>query len=140
MGNLVAIDYGIKRTGLAHTDSGKIIASGLTSLTTDKVLGYLKAYCEMEDVDTFVIGQPRQKDGNFAAVEEDILKFITDLKKIFPNIAVERYDERFTSKIAFQTMIDAGLKQKKRRDKGLVDQISATLILQSYLDFKAHQL
>lgn len=140
MGNLIAIDYGTKRTGLAHTDSGQIIASGLTSLATDRVLNYLKEYCKTQTVDAFVIGEPRQKDGTSSAIETEILAFISTLKKVFPAILVERYDERFTSKIAFQTMLDAGLKQKKRRDKGLVDQISATLILQSYLDFKAHQL
>ena len=140
MGNLVAIDYGIKRTGLAHTDSGQIIASGLTSLATDTLMNYLKEYTKTQDVETFIVGQPRQKDGSASSVEVEILAFISRLKKVFPTIAIERYDERFTSKIAFQTMIDAGLKQKKRRDKGLVDQISATLILQSYLDFKMHQL
>ena len=140
MGNLIAIDYGTKRTGLAHTDSGQIIASGLTSLATDRVLNYLKEYCKTQTVDAFVIGEPRQKDGTSSAIETEILAFISTLKKVFPAILVERYDERFTSKIAFQTMLDTGLKQKKRRDKGLVDQISATLILQSYLDFKAHQL
>lgn len=140
MGSLVGIDFGTKRTGLSCTDPLKIIASGLKNLATPKVIPFLKKYCEMEEVDTFVVGKPLQKDGSQALVEVDIKNFIKKLQNQFPSQSIERHDERYTSKIAFQSMIDGGLKKKQRADKGMIDQVSATIILQSYLDFKTNTL
>ena len=140
MGSLVGIDFGTKRTGLSCTDPLKIIASGLKNLATREVIPFLKKYCEMEEVDTFVVGKPLQKDGSQALVEVDIKNFIKKLQNQFPSHSIERHDERYTSKIAFQSMIDGGLKKKQRANKGMIDQVSATIILQSYLDFKTNTL
>ena len=140
MGSLVGIDFGKKRTGLACTDPLKIIASGLKNLPTPEVIPFLKKYCETEQVDIFVLGKPLQKDGAPSEVEVHILKFIKKLQNHFPEMTIERYDERYTSKMAVQSMIDGGLKKKKRADKGMIDQVSATLILQSYLDYKTNTL
>jgi len=140
MGSLVGIDYGIKRTGLACTDPKQLIASGLKNLPTAEVISFLKQYCGEEEVDAFIVGKPLQKDGTPSTVEDQILSFIKLLENQFPNQKIFRYDERFTSKIAFQTLINTGSSKKQRRDKGLVDQISATLILQSYLNHKANSL
>lgn len=140
MGSLVGIDFGVKRTGLACTDPLKIIASGLKNLPTPEVIPFLKKYCKTEQVDVFVVGKPLQKDGAPSEVEVDILKFIKKLQNHFPEMTIERYDERYTSKMAVQSMIDGGLTKKKRADKGMIDQVSATLILQSYLDYKTNTL
>lgn len=140
MGSLVGIDFGVKRTGLAYTDPLKIIASGLKNLPTPEVIPFLKKYCETEQVDVFVVGKPLQKDGAPSEVEVHILKFIKKLQNHFPEMMIERYDERYTSKMAVQSMIDGGLTKKKRADKGMIDQVSATLILQSYLDYKTNTL
>lgn len=133
MGRLLAIDYGTKRTGIAITDEMQIIASGLTTVDTKDLLAFLKAYIEKETVDTFVIGLPKQMDNTASESEVYIQKFLKQLQVSIPNIPVVRVDERFTSKMAFQTMIDSGLSKKQRKNKALVDEISATLILQSYL-------
>ena len=140
MACLVGIDYGVKRTGLSYTDPSQIIASGLTHLPTAKVFSYLKEFCKKEEVEAFVIGQPLQKDGTPAAVEADIKIFISELQQLFPEQKIKRHDERFTSKMAVQAMIDGGLKKHQRKNKGKIDQISATLILQSYLDFKTNSI
>ena len=140
MGYLIGIDFGTKRTGLALTDPNKTIASGLKSLPTHKVISYLKGLSKTDNIECFVIGRPLQKDGSKSNVEIHITAFIKLLKKNFPNHKVERHDERFTSKIAFKAMVDAGLKKKRRSKKDLIDQISATLILQSYLDYKKNIL
>jgi len=140
MGSLVGIDYGEKRTGLACTDPNQLIASGLKNLPTVEVISFLKDYCNEEKVDAFIVGKPLQKDGTPSSLEDQIHSFIELLENQFPNQKIFRYDERFTSKIAFQTMLDSGLSKKQRKDKGLVDQISATLILQSYLNYKANSL
>lgn len=140
MGSLVGIDFGKKRTGLACTDPLKIIASGLKNLPTPEVIPFLKKYCETEQVDIFVLGKPLQKDGAPSEVEMHILRFIKKLQNHFPEMTIERYDERYTSKMAVQSMIDGGLTKKKRADKGMIDQVSATLILQSYLDYKTNTL
>ncbi|MDB2327525.1 Holliday junction resolvase RuvX [Flavobacteriaceae bacterium] len=140
MGCLVGIDFGSKRTGLSCTDPNQMIASGLNNLPTEEVLPFLKRYCQKEVVEAFVVGQPLQKDGLPSAVESQILEFIETLKQNFPNQKIERYDERFTSKMAVKSMIEGGLKKKKRADKGMIDQVSATLILQSFLDFKTNSL
>ena len=136
MGRLLAIDYGSKRTGIAVTDEMQIIASGLTTVDTKNLVPFLKTYCESELVELFLIGLPKQMNNELSESEPLILKFIKILKKEIPHISIERVDERFTSKMAFQTMIDSGLKKKQRKNKALVDEISATLILQSYLHNK----
>ena len=132
MGRILAIDFGKKRTGIAVTDELQIIASGLTTVETDKLISFLKKYTSEEKVELFVIGKPKQMNNSDSESEILIIEFINKLKKIL-NIPIKRVDERFTSKIAFQTMIDGGLKKQQRRNKALVDEISATIILQSYL-------
>ncbi|CAM4171645.1 Holliday junction resolvase RuvX [Zobellia laminariae] len=134
MGRLLALDYGKKRTGIAITDELQLIASGLTTVRTFELIDFLKEYTEKENVQKFIVGEPRQMDNTPSESEALIAPFLNRLKKVFPHIPVERHDERFTSKMAFQTMIDSGLKKKKRRDKALVDEISATIILQAYLN------
>ena len=133
MGRILALDYGTRRTGVAVTDELQIIASGLTTVPTEELLSFLKNYFSEETVELVLIGEPRQKDGTHSAVEEEIQKFLKDFATEFPEMEVKRVDERFSSKMAFQTMIDSGLKKKQRRDKGLIDEISATIILQDYL-------
>ena len=135
---MVGIDFGLKRTGLSCTDPNQMIASGLNNLPTSEVLVFLKDYFLKEEIEAFVIGQPLQRDGTPSAVEIRIQDFIQELQNAFPKKRIERYDERFTSKMAVQTMLDGGLKKKKRKEKGIIDQVSATLILQSYLDFKTN--
>ena len=136
MGRLLAIDYGSKRTGIAVTDEMQIIASGLTTVETKTLIPFLKTYCENESFELFLIGLPKQMNNELSESEPLILKFIQTLEKHIPHIPIERVDERFTSKMAFQTMIDSGLNKKQRKNKALVDEISATLILQSYLHNK----
>lgn len=133
MGRLLAIDYGSKRTGVAVTDEMQIIASGLTTVDTKNIIDFLKSYIDKESVDLILIGLPKQMNNELSESEPLILKFIKTLDKELPDIPIQRVDERFTSKMAFQTMIDSGLNKKKRKNKALVDEISATLILQSYL-------
>ena len=133
MGRVLAIDYGKKRTGIAVTDELQLIASGLTTVNTNDIFIFLKQYFENENVETIVIGEPKQMNNTPSESEELIQKFINTLERQFPKLTIERVDERFTSKIAFQSMIDAGLSKKQRRNKELVDEISATLILQNYL-------
>ena len=133
MGRLLAIDYGSKRTGVAVTDEMQIIASGLTTVDTNNIINFLKSYIDKESVDLILIGLPKQMNNELSESEPLILKFIKTLDKELPDIPTHRVDERFTSKMAFQTMIDSGLNKKKRKNKALVDEISATLILQSYL-------
>ncbi|NRD19650.1 Holliday junction resolvase RuvX [Winogradskyella eckloniae] len=133
MGRILAIDFGTKRTGLAVTDEMQIIASGLTTVLTKDLLQFLKDYTSKERVDKIVVGLPKQMDNTASESEVYIQKFLVQLSKVIPEIPVARVDERFTSKMAFQTMIDSGLKKKQRKNKALIDEISATLILQSYL-------
>lgn len=133
MGRLLAIDYGTKRTGIAVTDELQIIASGLTTVSTPDLILFLKDYVSKETVDKIVVGLPKQMDNTHSESEVYIQKFLVKLEKQIPNIPIVRVDERFTSKMAFQTMIDGGLSKKQRRNKALVDEISATLILQSYM-------
>ena len=136
MARILAIDYGTKRTGIAVTDEFQIIASGLTTVNTKELLAFLKDYTTKEKVELFVIGEPKQMNNEVSESEADILPFIEKLKKAIPDIPIVRVDERFTSKMAFQTMIDAGLTKKNRRDKYIIDKISATIILQGYLKSK----
>lgn len=136
MGKVLAIDFGIKRTGLAVTDDLRIIASGLETVATAEVMDYLISYCTKEKVDSFVIGQAVRMSGEMSAVEANIEEFIKVLEKKIPQVNIVRQDERFTSKLALDAMIQGGVKKKDRRNKqkGLIDKVSATLILQAYLD------
>jgi putative Holliday junction resolvase len=134
MGRILAIDYGTKRVGLAVTDPLQMIANPLTTVHSKDLVEFLKDYTTKEEVDCFVIGEPKRMNYEASGPEKQIEAFIKHIKKKFPEIKIERVDERFTSKIAFQAMIDAGLKKKDRANKELVDKISATVILQSYLE------
>ncbi|MFC5044578.1 Holliday junction resolvase RuvX [Aquimarina hainanensis] len=133
MARILAIDYGGKRCGIAITDESQIIASGLTTVDTKELITWLKDYTEKEEVELFVVGEPKRLHGAPSESEQLIQSFLKKIEKLFPEIPVHRIDERFTSKIAFDTMISSGISKKKRRDKALVDQISATIILQDYL-------
>ncbi|PVW14593.1 Holliday junction resolvase RuvX [Marixanthomonas spongiae] len=133
MGRILAIDYGTKRTGIAITDELQLIASGLTTVPTTTLLDFLKKYIATEKVELVLVGEPKQKDGSASGVEVHIKEFLLKFSETFPTMEVKRVDERYTSKMAFQTMIDSGLKKKQRRNKALIDEISATIILQEYL-------
>lgn len=133
MARILALDYGTKRTGIAVTDELQIIASGLTTVETKELLLFLNDYFAKETVELVLVGEPRQRDGTHSSVEEEIGKFLLEYSKKFPDIPLQRVDERYTSKMAFQTMIDSGLKKKQRQNKALIDEISATIILQTYL-------
>ncbi|MDG2194011.1 MAG: Holliday junction resolvase RuvX [Polaribacter sp.] len=133
MGRILAIDFGKIRTGIAVTDELQIIASGLTTVKTTELISFLTRYTKKEKVALFLVGLPKQMDNTASESEILITPFLKKLSVHFPNIPVKRVDERFTSKMAFQSMIDGGLKKKQRQNKSLVDEISATIILQSYL-------
>lgn len=133
MGRILAIDYGHVRCGIAVTDELKLIASGLTTVATDTLFTFLETYFTNETVELVVVGEPKQMNNQASESEVYIQEFLKKFKTQFPQMQVTRVDERFTSKMAFQTMIDGGLKKKQRQNKALVDQISATIILQSYL-------
>lgn len=134
MGRIMAIDYGVKRTGLAVTDPERIIATALATVETPRVMQYIKDYCAREAVDVFVVGEAKHMDGTPSESMQYIEPFVSALHEAFPDCEVARVDERFTSKMAFQSMIDSGLKKKQRRDKAMIDQVAATLILQSYMN------
>ena len=136
MGRIIAIDYGQQKVGFAVTDELQICANGLETVHVSKAFDFLKDYISREKVDVIVIGDPRKMDNSQSDSARFIEPFVNRVKKEFPNIPVVRMDERFTSKMAFQTMIDAGLGKKARQNKELVDKISATIILQSYLMMK----
>lgn len=136
MGRILAIDYGKKKTGIAVTDPLQIISNGLTTVPTHEIMTFLDNYFQKESVEMVVIGYPTQTTGEESESMRYITPFVNRLKNKYPNLPVEWVDERFTSKMAFQTMIDAGLKKSDRQNKNLVDQISATIILQSYLESK----
>ena len=129
----MAIDYGIKRTGIAVTDPQRIIATGLNTVDTPKLISFLKDYCQKEPVDIFVVGQPKHMDNTPSQSAQIIEPFVEKLRETFPDKEIARIDERFTSKLAFQTMIDSGLKKKQRQNKALIDEVSATIMLQDYL-------
>ena len=134
MARLLAIDFGTKRTGIAITDEMQIIASGLTTVLTKDLILFLKDYVSKENVELVIIGESKQKDGTHSDVELHIKKFIKVLTNVIPTLKIERFDERFTSKIAFNAMIASGISKKKRKNKALIDEISATIILQDYLN------
>ena len=133
MGIFLALDYGEKRTGIAITDINKIIASGLIALSTKEVIPYLIKYCEKNFVEKFIIGHPKKHNNSESLVEVEIKNFIKKLNLYLPKIPIVRYDERFTSKIASDAILESGVKKRKRKDKFLVDKVSATILLQSYL-------
>lgn len=134
MARIIALDYGKQRTGIAVTDDLQLIASGLATVKTEDLLQFLKDYMAKENIARIVVGEPKQRDNSPSEVETSIQVFLKSLKTSFPLIPIDRQDERFTSKVAVQTMVEAGLKKKQRRKKELIDEISATLILQSYLN------
>jgi putative Holliday junction resolvase len=134
MGRIVAIDYGKKRTGIAVTDTMQLIANGLTTVATHELLPFILNYVKEEPVERIIIGLPKQMSNQESENAERIKPFANALKKQLPDIPVEFADERFTSVLAHRTMLEAGLKKKDRQNKALVDEISATIILQSYME------
>lgn len=133
---ILAIDYGKSRTGLAVTDPMQLIAGGLTTVDTRQLLDYLKQYTAHEAVETIVVGLPVQPNGQPSENQARVRSFTGEMRKALPGIEVVFYDERFTSVMAHRVMIDAGLGKKRRQDKALVDEISATIILQNYLEHR----
>lgn len=134
MARILAIDYGMKRTGIAVTDPLQIIATGLTTVETRQMIPFLKDYFSKEPVELIVVGEPKNLDDSDTHATPLVEKFIKELEKTFPGIPIKRTDERFTSKMASRAMIDMGMKKKQRRDKALVDEIAATIMLQEYLN------
>ncbi|MEX0359877.1 Holliday junction resolvase RuvX [Flagellimonas sp.] len=134
MARILALDFGKVRTGIAVTDELQLIASGLTTVATKELLSFIADYLKNEKVERFVVGLPKQMDNTPSESETLIQPFLKKLAAAFPEIPIARQDERFTSKMAVQSMVESGMKKKKRQDKALVDEISATLILQAYLN------
>ena len=134
MARLLAIDYGRKRTGIAVTDTLQIIANGLTTVPSHTIINFLKDYISKEPVELIIVGLPRQMNYEESESMQYIKPFVKKLRKEIPDIPVVYFDERFTSRMAQQTMIDGGLKKKQRQNKALVDEISATIILQGYME------
>lgn len=133
MPRILAIDYGMKRTGIAVTDEMQIIASGLTTVPSQTLIAFLKDYFAKEKVEKVIVGEPKQMNGTPSESTAIIEKFIKAFQKEFPEMPLDRVDERFTSKMAFQTMIDSGLKKNQRKNKALIDEIAATIMLQDYM-------
>ncbi len=136
MPRILSIDYGKKRTGIAVTDPLQIIANGLVTVPTATLFAWLKSYLSQEPVERVVVGEPRQSDGTPSENHARVLQFVGRLRKTYPQLPVELYDERFTSVLAHKAMLDGGLRKKARQDKALVDEISATIILQDYLQYR----
>jgi putative Holliday junction resolvase len=136
LGRVIAIDYGRKRAGLAVTDPLQLISNNLATVPSEDIYDFLKGYFSQEEVDIIVVGYPRKLNNKPSESVIYINPFIRKLEKLFPEKKIVLMDERFTSKIAFRSMIEGKLKKKKRRDKALIDKLSANLILQSYLDYK----
>lgn len=134
MGRILAIDYGRKRTGLAVTDENRLIAGPLDTVPTYTLLNYLKEYCSREAVECFVVGEPFRSDGTASESAVYIEPFIRNLKKVYPDIPVKRIDESYTSVLASRAIAESGLKKKDRRNKGLIDKVSAVLILQWFME------
>ena len=139
MARILSIDYGKKRTGLAVTDPLGIIAGGLATVATSDLFGYIKNYVERENVERIVIGEPKQTDGRPSENLERVRQFVARWKKAMPTIPIEYYDERFTSVLAHKAMLDGGLGRKARQNKELVDEISATIILEDYMRSMANK-
>lgn len=136
MFKIIAIDYGLKRIGIAISDESQTLAFGLNTISNLEIISFLREIIEKENVNILVIGKPLQKNNSPSEIESSIILFINKLNINFPQIIIKRYDERFTSLIAKKTIIEGGIKKMKRRNKDLVDKISATIILQSYLENK----
>ncbi len=136
MARLLSIDYGKKRTGIAVSDPLQIIANGLTTVETSKLLDFIEDYISKEEVERIIVGLPKQMNNEPSENMKRVKPFVNRLRKLYPNILIEYYDERFTSKLAHQAMIQGGLKKKDRQNKELVDEISATIILQGYMESK----
>ena len=136
MARILSIDYGKKRTGIAVTDPLQIIAGGLATVSTSELFDWLKAYLAKEPVERIVIGEPRQPNGQPSENLQRVQQFVNRWRKAVPDVPIEFFDERFTSVLAHQDMLDGGLKKKARQDKALVDEISATIILEDYLRSK----
>tara|TARA_B100000809_G_scaffold9483_2_gene8980 strand:- start:1866 stop:2285 length:420 start_codon:yes stop_codon:yes gene_type:complete len=136
MARVIAIDYGSKRVGIAVTDELQIIASGLTTVHSTEIIAFLEDYFSKNEVECIVVGEAKDLQNNPSESAKIIEPFVKHLSRKFKDIKIARIDERFTSKMAFQTMIDSGLKKKARKNKALVDEISATIILQSYMEQK----
>ena len=134
MGRVLSVDYGVRRTGLAVTDPLKIIAGGLTTVETPQLIKYLKEYTARETVERFVVGLPKQTNGMDSDNLPRVLAFVEQLKKTFPDVPVDMWDERYTSVLAHQTMLQSGIGKKARQNKALVDEISATIILQGWME------
>ena len=134
MARILAIDYGTKRTGMAVTDPEKIIATGLATVPSHAIIDYLKKYLSENEVECFVVGEPKQMNNLPSESAKSVNGFIRLLNKKFPDVSIKRMDERFTSKMAVQTLINSGLKKKDRQNKALLNEVSATIILQSYLE------
>ncbi len=134
MARILSIDYGKKRTGIAVTDSLQLIAGGLVTVDTSVLLNYLNKYIQNEQVERIVVGEPKQSDGSPSENMARVQQFVNRWRKLHPEIPIELYDERFTSVLAHRAMIDGGLRKKARQNKALVDEISATIILQDYLE------
>lgn len=133
---LMAFDYGTKRIGIAVTDPMQIIATALTTVHPEDIWKFLKEYLQQEQVETFVVGKPLQMDGTDSESAQHVLGFVRKLKREFPTIPVAEVDERFTSKMASSVIAQSGMKKNKRQEKGLIDTVSATIILQTYMDTK----
>ncbi|HBG58883.1 Holliday junction resolvase RuvX [Proteiniphilum sp. UBA1028] len=140
MARLLSIDYGKKRTGIAVSDPLQIIANGLATVETSGLFDFLETYLQKEEVSCIVVGLPKQMNNEPSENMRRVEPFVNRLRKVYPHIPVEYFDERFSSKMAQQTMIDGGLKKKDRRNKALVDEISATIILQGYMESKRMRL
>lgn len=138
MGRIMAIDYGKKRTGIAVTDELQIIANGLTTVPSHEIFSFLKDYLSKEKVDVIVVGEPKKMNNEVSESFRYIIPFVNKLKKEYTGIQIDMMDERFTSKMAFQAMVDGGLKKKDRQNKEMIDKISAAIILQSYLNSKSY--
>ncbi len=133
MSRVLAIDYGTKRVGIAVTDPLKIIATALDTVHSKDIYDFLKKYTKEEEIETIVVGMPKRLNNQDTHVTSHVVGFVRKLKNLYPKINIEVVDERFTSKIAYNSIIKSGINRKKRAEKGLIDQVSATIILQSYL-------
>lgn len=134
MGRILAIDYGKSRTGIAVTDTMQMIANPLTTVDTPTLFDFIKSYTDIEVVDRIIVGKPLQTNGEASENMKRVEPFFNRLKKLYPSITVEYYDERFTSVLAHRVMLDSGINKKARQDKALVDKISASIILEDYLE------
>ena len=134
MGRILSIDYGVRRTGIAVTDPLQIIAGGLTTVETPRLENWLKGYLATENVERFIVGLPKQTNGLDSENLKRVMSFVDRLNKVFPQIPVELWDERYTSVMAHRTMLESGISRKARPNKALVDEISATIILQGWME------